>query len=370
MTQTIVYFVDSAIFGGSEQALLHLLSGLDRQRWKPILFHHEGQGIAPLLEGAQRLDVQTRVIPRMQGLQIATSLPVFLKHIRLEHPAVFHAYLSWLLSCKYGLISAALADVPAVIATVQQFMHPPCGRTVYPQQQIVTRCVDQYIAVSHAVALQLQQTFHVPGQKIRVIHNGIPFARFDCPPDLTLRAELSQGTTRPIVLTVARLDQQKGHTYLFEAIRQVREATFVLAGSGPEKDALVAQACELGIQDHVKFLGDRKDIPQLLASCDLFVLPSIYEGLPLSILEAMAAGKAVVATAVGGIPEIVKDGETGVLVPSGDPVALARAIQSLLSNPIQVRKIGAAGRALVKQEFSSDGMVERINQVYEELLAQ
>ena len=249
-------------------------------------------------------------------------------------------------------------------------MHPPWGRTVYPQQQIVTRCVDQYIAVSHAVALQLQQTFHVPSQKIRVIHNGIPFARFDCPPDLTLRAELSQGTTRPIVLTVARLDRQKGHTYLFEAIRQVREATFVLAGSGPEKDALVAQACELGIQDHVKFLGDRKDIPQLLASCDLFVLPSIYEGLPLSILEAMAAGKAVVATAVGGIPEIVKDGETGVLVPSGDPVALARAIQSLLSNPIQVRKIGAAGRALVKQEFSSDGMVERINQVYEELLAQ
>src|SRR3990172_226074 len=134
MTQTIVYFVDSAIFGGSEQALLHLLSGLDRQRWKPILFHHEVQGIAPLLEGAQRLDVQTRVIPRMQGLQIATSLPVFLKHIRLEHPAVFHAYLSWLLSCKYGLISAALAHVPAVIATVQQFMHPPWGRTVYPQQ--------------------------------------------------------------------------------------------------------------------------------------------------------------------------------------------------------------------------------------------
>ena len=369
MTQTIVYFVDSAVFGGSEQALLHLLSGLDRQRWKPILFHHDEPEIAPLLNGAQKLGVQARVVPRMQGLQTITALPVFLRQIRLEHPAVFHAHLSWLLSCKYGLVAAALARVPAVIATMQQFMHPPWGRTVYLQQQMVTRCVDQYIAVSGAVSHQLQQTFNVPGQKIRVIHNGIPSAHFARQPDPKLKAELSRGKTLPIVLTVARLDRQKGHSTLFAAIRQVHDATFVLAGDGPEKDALAALAYESGIQDRVIFLGDRRDIPELLACCDLFVLPSIYEGLPLSILEAMAAGKAVVATAVGGTPEIVIDGETGVLVPPGDPAALAGAIQSLLSDPNRVQKIGSAGRALVAKEFSSDGMVERIHQVYEDLCA-
>ena len=369
MTQTIVYFVDSAVFGGSEQALLHLLSGLDRQRWKPILFHHNDPEIAPLLNGAQKLGVQARVVPRMQGLQTITALPVFMRQIRLEHPAVFHAHLSWLLSCKYGLVAATLARVPAVIATLQQFMHPPWVRTVYLQQQMVTRCVDQYIAVSGAVSHQLQQTFNVPGQKIRVIHNGIPYDHFARQPDPMLKAELSRGKMLPIVLTVARLDRQKGHSTLFAAIRQVHDATFVLAGDGPEKDALAALAYESGIQDRVIFLGDRRDIPELLACCDLFVLPSIYEGLPLSILEAMAAGKAVVATAVGGTPEIVIDGETGVLVPPGDPAALAGAIQSLLSDPNRVQKIGSAGRALVAKEFSSDGMVERIHQVYEDLCA-
>jgi glycosyltransferase involved in cell wall biosynthesis len=368
MIQTVVYFVDSAIFGGSEQALLHLLAGLDRRRWHPILFHHSAPGLEPLMEGARNLGVETRVVPRLAGAQTLTGLPRFIKQLREERPALFHAHLSWLLSCKYGLLAARLARVPAVIATAHNFMYPPWGRTVYLQQQIVTRFVDQYIAVSQAVNLQLQQIFNVPAQKIRVIHNCIPFTRFDCPPNPALRAELSQGRAHTIVVTVARLDWQKGHSYLFEAIRQIRDAIFVLAGSGPEREALATQASELGIQERVIFLGARNDIPELLASCDLFVLPSIYEGLPLSVLEAMAAGKAVVATAVGGTPEAVLDGKTGLLVQPGDPVALAKAIQEILSDPLLSREMGAAGKARVQQEFSSATMVQHITHFYEELL--
>jgi len=368
MRKTVVYFADSTTLGGTEQALLHLLAGLDRERWEPMLFHVMEHATTPLVEEAQRLNAKTKAVPRMQALGTVAGLPEFVRQLRLERPAVFHAHLNWLLSCKYGLLAAALARVPAVIATDQQYMEPPWGRTVSPQQRLFEKCVDQYIAVSDAVARQLCQTFRVPPHKVRVIHNTIPFARFDCQANQALKASLNRGTERPIVLTVARLDQQKGHTYLFEAISQVQDAIFVMAGNGPEKAALEAQTRKLGIDERVIFLGYRNDIPDLLASCDLFVLPSIYEGLPLTVLEAMAAGKPVVATAVGGTPEAVLDGETGFLVPPRNPPAVAKAIHIILSNPSLASKMGAAAKARVQREFSSATMVQRITQTYEEVL--
>jgi glycosyltransferase involved in cell wall biosynthesis len=370
MNRTVVYFIDSTTFGGSEQALLHLLTGLDRQRWCPVLYHHAEPGLAPLLEGAHRLGVKTRVVPRLQSFQTISGLPRFLQQLTVERPVIFHAHLSWLLSCKYSFLASFLTRVPKVIATMQQYMKPPWGRTVYLQQRLVEKFVDRYIAVSEAVAQQLCQTFKVPPHKIQVIHNSIPVDWYACEAHNSPKAKLSRGAERPIVLTVARLDQQKGHSYLFEAISQVQDAIFVIAGDGPEKAELEAQAHKLGINDRVIFLGYQQNVPDLLAGCDLFVLPSLYEGLPLSVLEAMAAGKAVVATAVGGTPEAVLEGETGLLVPPGDPVALARAIQELLSNPSLLRKMGAAGRQRVQREFSSATMVERTTHIYEDVLEQ
>ena len=368
MTRTVVHFVDSSAFGGNEQALLHLLAGLDRRRWRSVLLHHAEPGLAPLLEGARRLNVKTKIVPKLWRMRTIAGLPRFLHQLRLECPAVFHAHLNWLLSCKYGLLAAALSRVPAIIATAQQFMEPPWGRTVNLQQRLFEKSLDRYIAVSGAVAQQLCQTFRVPPHKVQVIHNSIPSSGFDGPANQALRSALSRGTDHPILLTVARLDLQKGHTYLFKAIRQFPDAIFVMAGDGPARTVLETQAHDLGIDNRVIFLGHRKDIPDLLASCDVFVLPSVYEGLPLSVLEAMAAGKPVVATAVGGTPEAVVEGETGFLVPPGDPAALATAIQRLLSNPSLAQKMGAVGRVRVRQEFSSATMVQRVTQTYEELL--
>jgi len=368
MTQTIVHFVDSATFGGTEQALLHLLAGLDRDRWRPVLFHHSGPGIEPLLEGARRLNVGTRAVPRMQGMRTISGLPRFLRHLRAEHPTVFHAHLNWLLSCKYGLVAAALARVPAIVATAQNYMLPPWGRTVYLQQQLVVGGVDRYIAVSHAVAQQLRETFRVPAGKLQVVHNSIPLAPFEVAANESLRASLGGATGRAIVLTVARLDEQKGHRYLLEAAALVPEVTFVLSGDGPERGALEAQAKALGLENRVNFLGYRRDVPALLASCDVFVLPSIYEGFPLSVLEAMAAGRPVVATAVGGTAEAVIHNQTGLLVPPADSAAIASAIRNILSDPPIARRLGAAGKARVHQEFSAEATVQRLAQAYEDLL--
>jgi glycosyltransferase involved in cell wall biosynthesis len=366
--RTVVHFVDSSTFGGSEQALLHLLAGLDRQDWRPILFHHDEPGLASLMKAARALNIETKVVPKLAGARLVLALPRFIHELRTVNPQIFHAHLNWLLSCRYGLLAAYLARIPVIVATVHNFMEPPWARTIELAQRVFGKCLHRYIVVSNAVGRQLCESFHVPCQKVEVIHNSIPAAAFDRPPDTTLKTMLNRGTDRPIVLCVARLDAQKGHTYLLPAVRNVPNAIFVLVGDGSERASLEAQAANIGVRDRVIFLGHRDDVAELLATCDLLVLPSLYEGLPLSVLEAMAAGKPVVATSVGGTPEAVLDGETGFLVPSRDPTALVRAIQRLLTDACLRRKMGMAGRRRVQRNFSPTQMVAGVTQTYEKLL--
>ena len=153
---------------------------------------------------------------------------------------------------------------------------------------------------------------------VRVVHNGIDVSRFGGPADPALRAELTNGTDRPLVLSLARLHWQKGLKHLVAAARQVPSAVFVVAGAGEERAHLDEEVARSGVGDRFRFLGFRDDAPRLLAACDLFVLPSLFEGLPVSVLEALAARRPVVATAVGGTGEAVIDGETGLLVPPAE----------------------------------------------------
>jgi glycosyltransferase involved in cell wall biosynthesis len=368
MTRTVVHFLDSPTFGGTEQALLHLLAGLDRHRWRPVLFHHREPGLAPLLEGAHALEIETKIIPRLGGMGTITALPTLIRELRAERPAVFHAHLCWLLSCKYALLAAAMARVPGVIATAQQYLNPPWPRSIAAQQRLFAICVDRYIAVSHAIAGQLCGPFRVPARKVQVVHNSVPRPRTDASRGENGAADLPDSRGRPMVLTVARLDAQKGHTVLLEAISRIPEATFVLAGDGPERATLEAKVRASGIADRIVFLGHRTDIPRLLGRCDLFVLPSLYEGFPLAIQEAMAAGRPVIASAVGGVPEAVRDGVTGLLVPPSDPAALADAIRRLLADPALAQRMGAAGRVRAEQEFSYEAMVQRTTRIYDDVL--
>ena len=142
---------------------------------------------------------------------------------------------------------------------------------------------------------------------------------------------------------------------------------FVLAGTGPDRATLETLARALGVENRVLFLGYREDIPDLLANCDLFVLPSLYEGLPLSILEAMAAGKPVIASAIGGNNEVILHGENGLLVPKADPAALAAAIRAVLSDGALAGRLAEGGKSRVQRDFSVEAMVESVSQVYDEL---
>ncbi len=367
MPRTVVYFTDSDGFGGAEQALLTLAAGIDRRRWHPVLVFHPGPGTRTLQRAARTMDIGLRAVPRVEGRLAALGVAQLTRTLRAIGPAVFHAHLNWPLACRFGLAAAILAGVPAIIATEHSFVEIPWRRSRLAQRALATG-IDRYVAVSEDLARRLRQGLGFPAHKIEVVHNGIALHLFDRRPHPDLRGAWTGGHPRPVVLAIARLHPQKGVHYLLEAAALVPQAIIVVAGDGPQRGALEAEAQRLGLGDRTIFLGYRQDVGDLLASCDLFVLPSDFEGLPLTVLEAMAAAKPVVATDVGGTGEAVVDGETGLLVPPRDPVALARALQTLLVNPELRARFGAAGKARAIQEFSAETMIRRVTELYEAVL--
>jgi glycosyltransferase involved in cell wall biosynthesis len=365
--RTVAHFIDTAEWGGAEQSLLHLLSGLDRERWRPVLFHHAEAGLRPLLDGARDAGVELRAVPSVRGVRSAGRIPALARAIRRERPALLHAHLNWPLACTGGVLAAALAGVRSV-ATVQLWTDLPRSPTIPLQRRVAAAAVSRYVAVSRDTARRLRTEFRVPERRVRVVPNGIRVPAEAVRPDPALRAEIAGSAERPLVLAVARLERQKGHRFLLEAAVRIPGATFALAGDGPARAELEACARELGVADRVVFLGRRSDVPRLLASCDVFVLPSLWEGLPLAALEAMAAGVPVVATAIGGTDEAVLDGTSGLLVPPADSATLAAAIRRVLDEPALAKRLGEAGRARVRERFSAEAMVAGVAGVYEEVL--
>jgi glycosyltransferase involved in cell wall biosynthesis len=177
----------------------------------------------------------------------------------------------------------------------------------------------------------------------------------------------------PVIGTVGRLHRQKGHTVLIDAAalvaRDFPAARFVIIGEGEERAALERKAGIVGVAQRFEMTGASHDVPFRLASMDLFVLPSLWEGLPLTLLEAMAVGVPVVATSVDGVAEVIEDGEDGLLVPPGDSSALAAAIVRLLRDPQHAHEMGSRAMEKVKIDFGVDRMVRQTEEVYRRALA-
>lgn len=370
MARSIFFYTDSRVLGGAENAMFMLLESLDRGRWRPTLLLEDAPEVEPLAARAAALEVPVRrIAPLPLGLTGARRVPPLARLLRRERPAVFHAHMSSPVACKWGLAAAALARVPAVLGTVQVGAYEP-DRSSRLQLGMLARRVDRFLAVSGEIAAELVEQLGWPADKVEVAYNAVDVARAAVAAPPGLREELGGGEGRPLVLTPARLDAQKGHDILLEAIAEVPDAFFLLAGEGPERARLETRAEALGVAERVRFLGRCEDVPELLAACDIFALPSLYEGSSLAVLEAMAAGIPIVSSAIGGTEELIEDGGSGLLVAPGDPVALAAALRRLLGDEQLRRNLAAGARERVDSGLRREQNAERVADVYRELLGE
>lgn len=369
MRNKVLFFADNLIFGGVEQSVIQLMEGLDSNLWEPVLVHHPSNGLQPLIEKVENLKIRRIETPQMPlGIKGMRGMIPLLKILSQEKPDIFHAYLSWPLACKWGVVAAILTRVPAIVITHGLYLDVPYSRMSRLQQRIISTRVGKYITVSSAIAEQLMDVFQIAKQKIRVIHNAVESVNFEHAAIPCELAELNEATPKHLILTVARLDKQKGHSDLLKAAVEITDAIFVLLGDGPERSALEEQSRQLGLDGRIIFAGFRSDVSSWLSACDVFVLPSLFEGLPIAILEAMAAEKPVIATAIPGNAEAVVQGVTGYLVPPQNPRLLAAAIRSMLADPALRNQMGQAGKEIVMQKFSAKAMIGQITQVYSECL--
>jgi glycosyltransferase involved in cell wall biosynthesis len=294
--------------------------------------------------------------------------------LKRERPDVVHAHGQD--ASILGAVARRFFGVP--LAITRHVLDEPAGNR---RQRLRARAAcaafrhaDAAVAVSGATAQRLAELSGLPRESIHVIPNGIELEHFDgASGRRELRAALACGPDDPLVLVPSVLRDGKGHEALLEAVPELRArvpaARLLFAGGGEREAALRSQARALGngLGDAVRFLGHRTDIPELLAACDLVVLPSVAEALPTALIEAAASGRPVVATRVGGIPEVVVDRVTGLLVPPNDRTALVEAIATLLLDGARARGYGAAARRLAQQRFAIETQIARTVELWKTL---
>jgi len=236
----------------------------------------------------------------------------------------------------------------------------------------LSHLVDGFVVNADATRRELMAW--IPAERVRLIYNGIDLKPHDQVRDGTgLRRELGCPASACVLLSIARLVQDKDHAALITAFHRIarmdERLRLWIAGEGPLRPILSAQVHRLGLTERVSFLGFRTDVPRLLAGADLLAIASVREGMPNVALEAMAARRPVVATAVAGTPEVVRDGETGLLVPPGAPDALAAALAQLIADPVRRRQMGERGRRRVEQLFEASVSLDRWEEYLLRLLA-
>lgn len=351
---SLAIFVDRYIAGGTQRQMIEVLQRIDRATFDVhlVCFHAEGAWRDRVI--ALGYPIACFPIHGFRRPDTARQLVRFARWCRARKIAVMH---SWeIYSNAFGLPGAALAAVPVRIGSRRGLGGPAAVRRL---QRVAYRAAHRIVANSRAAAAQLMAD-GVPEERIALIPNGI---------DLSLYGAREYPSRPRRIVMVACLREEKRIDVLVAAAPRVLarhpDAGFTIVGDGPCRAKLVSLVDDARLADHVTFLGHRDDVPDVLAQADVLVLPSQSEAFPNAIIEGMAAGLPVVATRVGGIPELVVEGQTGRLVPPGDPAALAGALIDVLDSPGRAAAWGREGRAIVERTYSFDRMVEQLETLYE-----
>lgn len=365
----ILQIVDGFRMGGAETKLLELIAHLDKQRFEIVLANVGPTG--PLEHKFQQLGID---IFQYQRRSAFDPLPVWRLYRLMRQREIDIVQTTLLWADIIGALAAKLAGVPAIFSweTVSHegdpFHNNFQRRAGY---RLAMKWVDRIIPVSHEIKRSLIKRRNIPADKIHVIHYGVDLEKYrpaDRQAVLAKRRELGISSDAILIGVLARLEPPKGHRFFIEAfpaiVKQFPLARAVFAGEGSLRGELEAQVRALGMSDCISFLGARNDVNEILGALDLFVLPSVSEGLPNVVLEAMAAQKPVLATAVGGIPEVVSHGENGYLAPPADVTGLQSLLLQCLNERERWPSLAQQGRHTVETEFSLAHQVSSFERIF------
>jgi len=363
----VLHFLATMPVGGAEDLVAAIVRGLDPDRFAAAVatlgppgpvgqeLRRQGYEVASLGLDIKRTSTG-RVVRAVRRLLQAQRPDIF--HTHLYHPNL------------YGRLGALGLGLSGVVAAV----HNSYTRVRFHRRLwnfLLSWVTDKVLVGSAQVWQDVRRYDGVPASRLVLMPYGIPLAELDTPLNRK-EARERLGVSGGLVLgAVGRLEEQKGHVYLLAALpalmREIPDLTVLLVGEGREQERLKRQVRDLGLQRTVRFLGTRRDLPEIFRALDLFVQPSLWEGLPLALLKAMGAGLPVVATRVSGSREVIGDGVNGCLVAPGDPEALARVLLELARQPEARRRLGAAARRTVAAQYSLDAMLTRLEKLYLEL---
>jgi len=364
----VMYVIDDLGLGGAQRQLVELLKGLPRDGYDIQVISLSTTKV-DYAKALQEAGIRLVQIPQA-GKWDWRCFFTLLKTIRRTKPSIVH---TWLFTADlYGRLVAWLAGVPVIISAVRS-VEPDKPRHYVWVDRLLRRITHAFTVNARAIGEVLIAREGVDASKIFTVYNGLDLARFDpASMDGVVRRRIGVEDGVPLVGIVGRLAPVKDHATFLHAAAQVLlevpRAQFLVVGSGLLHRKVHEIAHELGIEAHVHFLDGWADISEIFAALDLSVVSSEYEGCCNVILEAMAMGKPVVATAVGGNPELVIEGETGLLVPPKDPQRLAEAIVQVLHDPHHAKAMGYQARRLVEARFTLQRMVQETEQLYQQLL--
>jgi len=366
--KNVLHIRSSGEFLGAENVVLQLSNFSNEFGYNPhILVIQDIRDDYPLLaEYAKEQGISCSVIKTSKKIDLAcvSALKEIIKTHKID---IIHTH-----GYKEDLYTFLAFSSTPVLATNHLWKKTNFTLKLYAfiDSLVLTR-FQKIIAVSKAIQVEMKEISYLRNRDIELISNGIDYEKFNGN-DQSLRKELNLPEETTLLLTVSSLTPEKGHRYLLNALADdsINQKNWHLAivGGGREKDSLEQQVKQLKLDNQITFIGYRKDIPALLSAADLYLLPSLDEGLPMALLEAMAAGKAAIATDVGDVAKVIKDNSVGKLIKSGDTEALTQALEDALNNKGWRESAGNCAKELIQKEFSSHSMTSNYCAQYNAIL--
>ena len=365
----LLHLIQGLEIGGLEIMVVNLLERIDRFRYRPLICCYDSLG--SLSQGLPERVIGVHLLRRRPGIDYfyPFKLARYLKKSKIQ---ILHLHNPTALF--YGTLAGKIAGTPCIIYT-EHGRDFSSSIKVKIANRILCRMVDKIVVVAECGKRYLVEHEGVNEKKIIKIYNGIDSKKFGIRQEVTLiRRELGITDDQPIIGIVARLDPIKNHACIIRAMKiivtSLPGAVLLIIGDGALRTELESLTANLGLQNHIKFLGARSNIGELLSVLDVFVLSSFSEGLSLTLIEACAAAKPIVATNVGGNAEIVKHECNGLLVPSDQPEVMARAILEILTDEAKASQMGEKGRKKFEEEFMLDVMLKNYEDMYESCLTE